>query len=69
LYLFPAPLEKAKKNVAETVSFYSDERELEDDKFLCDIILNEFKETITIKFKEADKRSKINIRRLILVRN
>jgi len=56
------------KNVAETVSFYSDERELEDDKFLCDIVLNEFKETITIKFKEADNRSKINIRRLILVR-
>jgi len=57
------------KNVAKTVSFYSDERELEDDKFLCDIVLDEFKETITIKFKEADKRSKINIRRLILKKN
>lgn len=54
------------KEVAESVSFYAEERELEDKKYICDIVLDDFKETITLRFPPDGERSKINIRRLIL---
>ncbi|UJH90675.1 hypothetical protein LZ575_18180 [Antarcticibacterium sp. 1MA-6-2] len=56
------------KELAKSVSFYAEERQLEDKKYICDLVIDEFKETITLRFQNNPGKSKINIRRLILER-
>lgn len=76
-YLLYADIEKSpdgaeisvwqrQKEVSNSVSFYAEQRQLEDSKYICEITLDEFRETITLRFPEEGERSRINIRRLIL---
>ncbi len=56
------------KEVAESVSFYSEENRDENEVYLSDIKLDDFRKTITLKFKEDEERSKIRVKRWILKR-
>ncbi|APS40559.1 glycoside hydrolase family 172 protein [Salegentibacter sp. T436] len=56
------------KEVAESVSFYSEENRDENEVYFSDIELDDFRKTITIKFKEDEERSKIMVKRWILKR-
>jgi hypothetical protein len=51
------------KEKVEAVSFHSEEKEVEVGKYLGDVTIDEFNETITIRFKEDGN---IHIKRLIL---
>lgn len=54
------------KQVSEPISFLGDERVREDKVYLSDIVIDDFRETITIRFKNDEERSKIWINTLIL---
>ncbi|MEX2335880.1 MAG: glycoside hydrolase family 172 protein [Fulvivirga sp.] len=55
--------------VSEPISFYADEKSSKSREYLCDIEIDDFQDTITLRFKRDDERSKIRINRLILERN
>ncbi|WP_256004563.1 glycoside hydrolase family 172 protein [Pedobacter deserti] len=56
------------KLAAEAFSFYSDKREDLKNVYVCDIDLDDFKNAITLHFKRDDRRSIVNLNRLILVK-
>lgn len=67
---FPAGAEvslwQRQKRVAENVSFYAQKDEKEDKKYFCEINIDDFNQTLTIRFKEENmKRNTIKINRLI----
>ncbi|RDC57053.1 DUF2961 domain-containing protein [Pedobacter chinensis] len=55
--------------VSEPISFYSAKKESKKKMFLCDISINEFSNTITLHFKNDHDKNRLNISRLILVKN
>ncbi|MEJ2905239.1 glycoside hydrolase family 172 protein [Pedobacter panaciterrae] len=55
------------KLVSEPISFYTEKRQSFPNSYLCDIDLDDFKNAITLHFKPDDKKSIVNIHRLILV--
>lgn len=55
------------KLVSEPFSFYAEKRESSPNSYICDINLDDFKNAITLHFKADDKKSIVNIHRLILI--
>lgn len=55
--------------ISEPISFYSAQKEAKKNIFLCDIDINEFRNTITMHFKNDKEKNRVHIGRLILVKN
>jgi len=56
------------KLVSDPISFYANKRAYYPNSYFCDINLDDFKNAITIHFKRDDKKSIVNLHRLILIR-
>jgi len=54
--------------VSEAISFYATDKTSKEKMYLCDVVINDFKETITLHFEEDETKSQIHINRLIFVR-
>jgi len=54
--------------VSEPISFYSVEKKFKNPIFLCDVDINEFRNTVTLHFKNDKDKNRLNIHKLILVR-
>ena len=55
--------------VSEPFSFFSVQKEFKKEAFLCDLTVNDFRNTVTLHFKSTDNKNSVNIRRFILVKN
>ncbi|UKT63308.1 glycoside hydrolase family 172 protein [Pedobacter mucosus] len=55
--------------VSEPISFYSVNKESKKKMFICDLNISEFMKTITLNFKNDPTKNRINMNRLILVKN
>ncbi|MGY3055052.1 hypothetical protein ACVWYG_003263 [Pedobacter sp. UYEF25] len=54
--------------VSDPYSFYSAKKEFKSQDFLCDLTINEFRNTVTLHFKSEAEKNTINFRRLMLVK-
>ncbi len=54
--------------VSQPISFYNEKKSSENKLFLAPITIDDFKKSITFKFKEDKDKSKITINRLILIK-
>ncbi|MBC7418179.1 MAG: DUF2961 domain-containing protein, partial [Pedobacter sp.] len=54
--------------VSKPYSFYSAKKEFKGQDFLCDLTINQFRNTVTLHFKSNSDKNTINFRRLILVK-
>ncbi|WP_231458802.1 MULTISPECIES: glycoside hydrolase family 172 protein [unclassified Pedobacter] len=54
--------------VSNPISFYTAQKTYKRNEFLCDIEVNEFRNTITLHFKNDKDKNRINIGRLILIK-
>ncbi|MCX3264115.1 glycoside hydrolase family 172 protein [Pedobacter agri] len=55
--------------ISEPISFYSTQKEVKKKMFLCDLDINEFRNTVTLHFKNDKAKNRVNIGRLILVKS
>lgn len=56
------------KQVSKPISFYAEKKETFPNEYICDVNIDDFKNTITLHFKPDEVKSKIYIHRLVLVR-
>ena len=56
------------KQVSNSLSFYAAQKEFLPNEYMCDINIDDFRNAITLHFKKNEVKSKIHIRRLIIIR-
>ncbi|TKC13035.1 DUF2961 domain-containing protein [Pedobacter polaris] len=54
--------------VSKAISFYNTTKKFEAKKFICDLDIDEFRNTLTLQFKADKERNNIHIHRLILIK-